>query len=1000
MNNLLTPGSDSFRARRTWGAALIVFLLSAILAASLIWNQHHYRLRHERTEASLQVADYAQALGNTIEHALSVTYAMAALVRHGHGTVRDFDKVASELLPSYPGASVLILAPDGIIRNVVPLVGNEKAIGLNLLEDPVMKKEATLARDTGKLVLAGPLNLVQGGVGVIGRLPVLLEGEDGKPAFWGFTNVVMRFPAALVGARLPQLVDRGFDYELWRIHPDTGQRQVIAASGATALIEPVDYVLDLPYDKWTLSAAPRKGWSGGLWLSSNVAFGLLFSLLLAFLAKLLIESRIHEEELEGLVTQRTADILASKNQLAAMLEAIPDPMWELGLDGYCHGCHSWRVESLATFMLEMIGHRVCETFPPAAADTVMAALSEAQANGSSHGKEIELRLAHDRLWFELSVASKASQSGEEDRFIVLARDITERKRAETDLRIAATAFESQEGMLITDANNVILQVNQTFTEMTGYTAAEAVGHSPRLIRSDRHDPAFYAAMWETLRANGVWQGEIWNQRKSGEVFPSLLTITAVKGHTGAITHYVGSQLDITERKAAEEKIEHLAFFDALTELPNRRLQADRLQQAMAASARSKKYGALLFLDLDNFKTLNDTLGHEIGDLLLQQVAQRLLGCVRKGDTVARLGGDEFVVILQDLSQNAEEAAAQTEGIGEKIRATLNEPYTLAGETQLSTPSIGITLFADHDESVDELMKRADLALYQAKAAGRNTLRFFDPDMQAMVLARASLDADLREAVLKEQFILHYQPQVDATAGVIGAEALLRWQHPRRGMVLPSEFISRAEDTGLILTLGHWVLKTAIAQLVAWAARPETAHLVLAVNVSIRQFGMPEFVDEVLALVDGIGADPRKLKLELTESLLMENADDVIAKMTALKARGVTFSLDDFGTGYSSLAYLKRLPLAQLKIDQSFVRDVATNAGDAVIANAIIALANSMGMSVIAEGVETEEHRTFLGSHGCQVYQGYLFSPPLPLEDFQRFVNSYVASIPETPLAQL
>ena len=904
-------------------------------------------------------------------------------------------------------------------------------------------------------------------------------------------------------------------------------------------------------------------WSGGVRPSPGVALGLLFSLLLGLLVKLLIESRMHQEELAALVTQRSADFLASKNQLAAMLEAIPDPMWELGLDGRCHGCHSWRVESLATFMLELIGHTVREKFPAAAADTIMAALSEADANGSSHGREIELQLAQERLWFELSVACKTGESGQEDRFIVLARDITERKRAEalerrrrddllamyllsnavsnaesieqvyadamdsllqmlkadrvaillldadgvmrfkawrglsdgyrqaaegyspwpadavdprpvlidnvepnselthlaaaraegvsalgfipllqhgrllgrfmvyfnaphhfaddeiqlattlafhvamaivrkrteTDLRIAATAFESQEGMLITDANNVILRVNQAFVEMTGYSAAEAVGQTPRLLRSERHDAAFYTAMWKYLEKNDVWQGELWNRRKNGEVFPSLLTITAVKGHNGAITHYVGSQLDITERKAAEEKIDRLAFFDPLTELPNRRLQIDRLQQAMAASVRNKKHGALLFLDLDNFKTLNETLGHEIGDMLLQQVAQRLLGCVRQGDTVARLGGDEFVVILQDLSENSEEAAAQTEVIGEKIRETLGETYMIAGQAQLSTPSIGVTLFAGHDESIDELMKQADLALYQAKAAGRNTLRFFDPDMQTRVLARARLDADLREAMAQDQFVLHYQPQIDATAGVIGAEVLLRWRHPRRGMVLPSEFISRAEDTGLILPLGHWVLKTAIAQLATWATRPNTAHLILAVNVNVQQFSMPNFVDDVLALIDQFGANPRRLKLELTESLLMENADDVIAKMTALKARGVSFSLDDFGTGYSSLAYLKRLPLAQLKIDQSFVRDVATNPGDAVIANAIIALANSMGMSVIAEGVETEAHRYFLSNHGCQVYQGYLFSRPLPLDEFQHYLGSFTAGLPQLPLGQ-
>jgi diguanylate cyclase (GGDEF)-like protein/PAS domain S-box-containing protein len=449
---------------------------------------------------------------------------------------------------------------------------------------------------------------------------------------------------------------------------------------------------------------------------------------------------------------------------------------------------------------------------------------------------------------------------------------------------------------------------------------------------------------------------------------------------------IGAIQDITERKTAADKIEQLAFFDLLTDLPNRRLLLDRLHQAMAASARSEKCGALLFIDLDNFKTLNDTLGHDIGDLLLQQVARRLVTCVRERDTVARLGGDEFVVMLEDLSENMPEAATQTEIVGEKILAVLNETYDLGIYKHHSTPSIGVTLFVNHQETIDELLKRADLAMYQAKAAGRNTLRFFDPDMQASVTARAAMEVDLRKAIVEKQFLLHYQAQVNSSGRVIGAEALVRWQHPERGLVSPADFIPMAEESGLILPLGHWVLESACGQLAAWAAKPDLAHLTIAVNVSARQFSLPNFVEQVLAVVDYLGARPDRLKLELTESLLLENAEDIIAKMLALRARGVGFSMDDFGTGYSSLSYLKRLPLDQLKIDQSFVRDVLTDPNDAAIARTIVALGQSLGLAVIAEGVETEAQREFLEAHGCHAYQGYLFSRPLPVEGFEEFVR--------------
>ena len=569
---------------------------------------------------------------------------------------------------------------------------------------------------------------------------------------------------------------------------------------------------------------------------------------------------------------------------------------------------------------------------------------------------------------------------------VAMRDITKVKQTNEALRIAATAFESQEGIFITDAAKVIVRVNRSFSEITGYSATEAIGQTQDFLRSSRQDAGFYAAIRESLEGKGHWSGEVWTRRKDGEDCPVWLTVSAVKDEAGAVSNYVAAFTDITFRKAAEEEINSLAFYDPLTRLPNRRLLLDRLKQALASSARNRRYAALLLIDLDNFKTLNDTLGHDIGDLLLQQVAQRLPGCVREGDTVARLGGDEFVVILEDLSESEQEAATKAETVGEKILAALNQPYQLARYAHHNTPSIGVTLFADQRETIDDLLKRSDLAMYQVKAAGRNALRFFDPQMQAVVSARVALEADLREAIEQAQFVIHYQAQVVGDGRLTGAEALIRWQHPLRGLVSPLEFIPLAEETGLILPLGNWVLKQACAQLALWDKLPAMAQLTLAVNVSARQFHHRDFVDQVLGALESSGARPERLKLELTESLLVEDVEGVIAKMTALKIKGVGFSLDDFGTGYSSLYYLKRLPLDQLKIDQSFVRNILTNPNDAAIAKMVVALAESLGLSVIAEGVEMEAQRDFLARQGCHAYQGYFFSRPLPLAAFEAFAE--------------
>jgi len=475
--------------------------------------------------------------------------------------------------------------------------------------------------------------------------------------------------------------------------------------------------------------------------------------------------------------------------------------------------------------------------------------------------------------------------------------------------------------------------------------------------------------WRDLRADGS---------------PLDMEISLSRADFGGETCLQAIVRDITERKQAQEEIQQLAYFDSLTNLPNRRQLRDRLRQSLSVCSRRQTRGAVLFIDLDNFKTLNDTRGHEIGDRLLLEVSRRLRDNVRTEDLIARLGGDEFVVILEDLHASPREAASQAEAVASKILAALGQPFLLGTLEHHTTASIGLCLISGTpDETVDEVLKRADAAMYRAKTAGRNTLRFFDPAMQASLEMRAVMEGELRRALPQQQFQLLYQPQVDRGNWMVGAESLLRWQHPQRGMILPGQFISLAEETGLIVPIGQWVLETACLQLRAWNAIPGREDLRVAVNVSARQFRQSTFVASVSDVVRDTGIAPGNLTLELTESLVLENVIDSIEKMQALKALGIRFSMDDFGTGYSSLSYLKRLPLDELKIDRSFVRDLATDAGDEVIVRTIIAMAQSLGLRVVAEGVETRAQHELLLKHACNDFQGYLFGYPQPAATFEQ-----------------
>jgi diguanylate cyclase (GGDEF)-like protein/PAS domain S-box-containing protein len=608
----------------------------------------------------------------------------------------------------------------------------------------------------------------------------------------------------------------------------------------------------------------------------------------------------------------------------------------------------------------------------------------------------ELRmLTSDRklLWVHLVSTSRKKADGTVELHIGVS-DITEQRMLQQQQRIAAIAFESLDGMLITDAEGLILQANRACITMSGYSDEEIVGQTRDIFNSGRHPSSFFVEMRTELKQQGKWSGEIWDRRKNGEVYPIWMTINTVRNNENDVSHYVYTLSDITEKKMAEEQILNLAFYDPLTKLPNRRLMLDRLEHALSSRARHKRLGAVMMIDLDNFKTLNDSLGHDVGDKLLVSVASRLESCIREGDTVSRIGGDEFVVIIEDLDETIL-VERQAEAVAKKLITCINEPYFLQQSLSIESQSmieyhcscsVGIALFSEQTITVEELIKQADTAMYAAKAAGRNTLRFFAPQMQTLMVARTEIENDLREAINKGQFVLYYQPIVSCKNKLIGAEALIRWLHPERGIIMPEDFIPIAEASGIILPIGLWVLQNACDQLVKWACVPEMAELSMAVNVSVMQFHQTDFVSQVLTELKRSGANPLRLNLELTESVLIYDMNDVIDKMATLKARGISFSLDDFGTGYSSLSYLKRLPLDRLKIDQSFILEILNDQDDAAIAKMIIALSQNMGLEVTAEGIENHAQLDYLEDLGCHVYQGYLFSRPLPLKRFEIFAQ--------------
>ena len=680
-------------------------------------------------------------------------------------------------------------------------------------------------------------------------------------------------------------------------------------------------------------------------------------------------------------------VAAALRERAAMLDSLGEGLYVIDRQGHCEFINPVALEILGLTRQEIVGkdqHRLFHHHRP---DGSPYPNSECPIYLTLHdgrkrrGEEWFFRKNGEGFPVRYSVTPLRDRRNEGA--VVAFHDISDSRKADEQMRISAIAFETQEAMLVTDAAKRIIRVNRAFTEITGYTVDEVIGQTPAVFKSGHHEYGFYGEMWASLKAHGNWRGEIWNRRKNGEVFPEWLSITAVRNAEGQISHFVASYLDLTQRKEAEEQIQFLAFYDPLTHLPNRRLLNERLEKALLAGARHRRYAALLFIDLDNFKMLNDSMGHAIGDLLLREVAQRLSNSIRANDTVARQGGDEFVILLEELSQDIHGAIAQIKLIAHNMLEALDKPYQFGDVSYHCTASIGAVPFMDTGETVESLLKSADMAMYKAKAAGKNALRFFDPSMQTEIEQRATVERELRNALQAGQFELYFQPQVDSAGSVFGAEALIRWHHPGRGLVGPDEFIRIAEESRLILPIGQWVLTQACRQLALWQKNPDTAHLTLAVNVSALQFRDSDFVNSVARAIAESGAPGSRLKLEITESLLVEDIGGTIEHMRPLKEKlGVGLVLDDFGTGYSSLSYLKQLPLDQIKIDRSFVRDINSDPNDAAIAETIIALGHFFNLTIIAEGVETPAQRDTLIICGCKAFQGFYFGKPGTIEQFQ------------------
>jgi len=914
-----------------------------------------------------------------------------------------------ELARLRPGARLVERRPDGTLVPAAqrteyfpvwftePWASNAMVLGLDPAPRPEVRPAMEAARDSGGIVVSRKLTLVQEGgqrQAVLLYRPVYRAGlpldtvVQRRAALQGYAVGILRLDGVMAQAlkqSLPTgldvyILDRSAGEELLHRHASRARTSgeepppLAAARAASHWTVPIQ----VPGRDWQMLFAPSPAFYAEFSSTRHhwvLALGLALTALFAFDLFRQVKSA---RKLAALATDLSAANAELDRQASRLNEA--QRITRVG---------SWELDLASGRALWSDQEYRCLGYEPGAVeaglDTLMAAVHpddrmrvQAVISAAQQGHAGPYELVHRVIWpdgSERIVRQRAEvfvdKSGRPRTLLGTTQDITEGKRLEERLRLAAQALAStKDGVLITDPQGRIIEVNAAFSHIMGYSAEEVVGKNPRLWKSQRHDARFYQELWATLNRTGHWQGEVWNRRKSGEIFPSWQTISAVRNEGGQLTHYVSVFSDISGIVQSRTELAHLAHHDPLTDLPNRLLFLDRLNQALSHAKREQSQLALLFLDLDRFKHINDSLGHLVGDELIQEVTRRLNATLRQDDTRARMGGDEFILMLENL--RSEQDAAH---LADKLLQVLAQPYRIRGHELYVTASIGISLYPRDADTPEALVSNADAAMYRAKAAGRNTYSFYTQALTLEAMERVRLESDLRGALERDELRLHYQPQVDLKTGqVIGAEALLRWQHKERGLLMPDRFIPIAEDTGLIIELGEWALREACRQARHWLDQGIVLESI-AVNVAAPQIQRSDFVATVRRVLEETRLPPDRLELEVTENLIMDQAESTVSVLKQLSDMGVHLSIDDFGTGYSSLAYLKRLPIDRLKIDRSFIRDLPRDEEDAAITRAVIALADSLGLRTIAEGVENEAQVALLKKLGCQQAQGYLYGRP-------------------------
>lgn len=948
-----------------------------------------------RSQTIAELARVQAQLGGVMKQSLSGTQGIVHLVQYeGQLPQALFDAMASQAMSSNRQIRSIGYAPNNVIAKLFPLAGNERALGLDYRRIPEQWRTVEMAMKSGQPVLSGPVNLVQGGRGVIVRAPVFLrpDGLTGRSDYWGTISVVgdidlIMEDGGVAGAAGVRIAVKGRD--------GLGEAgEMVFGDAAVFDADPVKTRLEVPGGHWILAAVPAGGWprleaSRSPYFLGALLNGVILGLLTSMLMARHRELRRRHAALEAESAQRRSAEQAlreNRNLLNAIVDNAPSLVYAFDLEGRLLLCNEPVERLVGRGRAELLGLRREDFLEPSAARAHQEHDREVIESGCAKQFEESKRHEDGVHSYLTSKSILRNERGETVGVVGMSTDITARKRSEDALRLASTVVEcTADGVIVTDARGRIVAVNPAFTEITGYAPDEAIGRRPSILKSDRQEPDFYQQLWVTISSSGEWQGEIWNRRKNGEIFPEWLTISAIRDAAGAITHYVGVFSDISAIKRSQEDLERLAHFDPLTALPNRVLFHDRMQHALDRASRHRHQVGVLLLDLDGFKTINDSLGHPVGDQLLQLVARRLQGCVRVEDTVARLGGDEFAVILSNVTNGADAVE-----VIQRILGVIEVPFELSAGHGLVTTSIGVAIFPDDGQTVTELIRNADAAMYEAKAAGRNTYRYYQRHMTQEAQKRLHTENALRRAIEQAELEVWFQPQFSLGSGdYLGAEALVRWRDPQRGLIPPGDFIPLAERTGLIVPLGEQVLETVGRSARRWLDLGLDVGR-LGINVAGPQLERSDFVSVLRRVIDAWSLPPSVLEIEITETVIMANRDHGRRVLNDIQALSVTTAIDDFGTGYSSLAYLKELPIDTIKLDRAFVKDLPLHPSDVAIARAVIALGHTLGFKVIAEGIETEAQRAFLHEEGCDEGQGYLFARPMPGAEFEGWLRARAA----------